>query len=235
MGEMFSDMQLSTTEYAIHGAGVLFFGVCALYTFSPFSLFPYHPALMCLGYGVLMGEGILFSRYIKSRNRKWWLQVHLFLQLAGYLCVAVAFAAIVYNKIARGKDHFQSWHALIGLFAFIVTTLQIAVGLVIYYLRKSLIKMGGVPFAIQVSRAHGWSGVISHALSMTALAFGFRSNYSIATFGASLSNIFLTLTTIITFFVLVVKPTKTKSSKTTAKAPKDIVSVSPKAVTTESV
>merc|ERR1712130_190196 len=222
----------STSEWAVHGASVLFFTVCALYTFSPFSLFPYHPALMCLGYGVLMGEGLLFSRYIKTRNRKWWLQAHLILQLVGYLLVSLAFSAIVYNKISRGKDHFQSWHSLTGLFAFIMTTLQIVVGLVIYYLRKRLIKLGGVPFAIQVSRAHGWSGFFSHALSMTALALGFQSNYSLATFGINLSNLLMTITLVITVFVMLVKPTKPTTQKA-QKASTDVSSVAPKLANTE--
>ena len=139
-------------EVALHGVSVTFFLSCGLYMFSPFSLFPYHPALMCFGYEVLMGEAILFSRYIKTRKRKWWLQFHLVAQLSGYTLVLIAFVAIVYNKILNGKSHFESWHSWVGLSAFLITTTQILGGIAIYFFRKSLIKLGGVPFA-EIGRA----------------------------------------------------------------------------------
>lgn len=204
----------TAVEYAIHIFSVLFFSFCGFYMFSPWSIFPYHPLLMCLGYGVLMGEAILYSRYIKSKNRKYWLQIHLILQLAGYLLVTIAFIVIEYSKISKGKSHFQSYHGLLGGLAYFITTTQIIFGLIIYYKRKTLIKWKGVPFAIQVSRFHGYSGLVSHSLSIGALTLGYYSNFARTLLGNQISTLLIFFSLVITATVIIYKPDIPKSNPT---------------------
>lgn len=197
---------MAPIEIAIHAVSVLFFTFCGFYMFSPWSIFPYHPLFMCLGYGVLMGEAILFSRYIKSRQRKWWLQFHLTAQLVGYLLVTIAFTIILYSKISKNKSHFQSWHAIFGGIAFGITTIQILFGLFIYYCRKRLIKWRGVPFAIQLSRFHGYSGIVSHGLSIYALTLGYCSNFARSLLGYQISSLLIFFTVLISIVVIFYKP-----------------------------
>ena len=196
------------SEIAIHSVSSLFFLCCALYMFSLSSLFNYHPFCLVIGYGVLMGEAIMYSRYIKSRSRKYWLRVHLILQLVGYLFVTIGFSVIVWNKISREKAHFQSWHALLGLFAYIITSIQIIFGLLIYFFRKQLIKMTHVTTAVKVSKFHGYSGLVSHLFSMLVVCLGYCSNYARSKFGYELSSILIFFTAVISILVILTKPPK---------------------------
>eukprot|EP01096_Ripella_sp_DP13-Kostka_P004508 TRINITY_DN16825_c0_g1_i1.p1 TRINITY_DN16825_c0_g1~~TRINITY_DN16825_c0_g1_i1.p1 ORF type:complete len:274 (+),score=72.77 TRINITY_DN16825_c0_g1_i1:88-822(+) len=166
----------------VHGYVIAVGLVLGVMVWSPGTLFTYHPLFMVLGYGLLMTEGILASRYIKSRERKSSIKLHVNLQLAGYFLALLGFLVIVYNKYSRERPHFQSYHSLLGLFGFLGTTAQVGVGVAIYYLRPALLKKYGVSFVIKVGRLHAFSGNITHGVSMGSMALGFLSNWSYATF-----------------------------------------------------
>ena len=186
--------------------------ILAVLVLDVFELFSYHPFCMLIGYGILISEGMLFSRYIKTKDRAFWLKVHLILQTIGLLFVTVGFIAIVVNKFQFNKLQFKSYHSWFGLGAYILTTIQTGVGYVIYYFRKILIKQVGVPLTVKICRLHGISGTFTYILSMVALMFGFRSNYSLSKFGSNFSNYLILLFILVTFVVVFVTPKNSSSN-----------------------
>ena len=209
----YSDVQ--PWEIAVHLVVICLFGVCSFFTFSYSSVFAYHPFGMLLGYGVLLSEAILLSRKIVSKRRKFWLQVHATMQFLGFFLILVGFVTIVYSKVSRNKQHFKSWHALIGLGAFTLTAVQILIGIVIYYQRKLLVQKFGSVLAIRIARLHGKSGAITYAISMVALALGFKTNYAVSTFSENFAT-FLLLATLLITLVVIFAPTKITEQNTNA-------------------
>merc|ERR1719378_618812 len=93
---------------------VLLSGTIFFSTFQWNILFAYHPSLMSVAFVLCMSEGVLVSRYIKTKERQKYLQVHLCLQALSVVFSTLGFLAIYVNKNNKGSFHLVTWHAWCG-------------------------------------------------------------------------------------------------------------------------
>lgn len=67
--------------------------------------------------GFLFQAVLVFSKessFFGSLKHQTKISIHWLLNTLGVLCIFTAFAAIYYNKEENSKQHFATWHGLIG-------------------------------------------------------------------------------------------------------------------------
>lgn len=92
-----------------------------------------HIICMCLGFLLLMGRGLLRAldfRPAEGAERVRGIETHAFTQIGALLLAGLGFAAIVASKMLRGKGHFHSTHAKLGLATMILSATSIVLGAV---------------------------------------------------------------------------------------------------------
>eukprot|EP00054_Salpingoeca_dolichothecata_P032431 m.266079 g.266079 ORF g.266079 m.266079 type:complete len:211 (-) comp30025_c0_seq1:41-673(-) len=147
---------------------------------SPTVLFAWHPTLMTLGFAAMMTEGLLLMSkqpLFGKTDRKLRVKLHFLLNTTGAVCTSLGFLAIYINKNYKGKPHFVTWHALVGLIASAWAAMLGAVGWQLLFpeMLKPISKaLGGLH---KLYRIHGIVGVIGYAVSMLALGLGFMSKW----------------------------------------------------------
>jgi hypothetical protein len=197
-------------------ASHLFIAVLALIliarTFSFDSLFAYHPVAMTLAFVLCMSEGVMASRYIKSKERAKYIQLHLVLQGASVIFAAIGLFTIYYNKYLHGKQHLTTWHALFGTMVLVAHLTLTCVGLAMNYKRRSIIYLGGVPLYKRIASLHGTAGNITHVMAMLTLILSMYSNYAVALFSPFTLVFFKTCLVLLAIVVQTLKPTATPAS-----------------------
>lgn len=104
---------------ALIGAPLAVSALAALgFTWSDLGLFDYHPILAVFAFCVALPNGIYAAssarsltgtaRAAKVERHTWW-------NWTFALSLAGSMAAIVYNKLKKGRAHFTSWHGYLGL------------------------------------------------------------------------------------------------------------------------
>ncbi|KAM8931185.1 transmembrane reductase CYB561D2 [Pelodytes ibericus] len=82
------------------------------------TLFSWHPFLMTLAFSFLMTEAILVfspdSSLLRSLSRRARVRAHWILQLLSMLCALLGLGIIYINKVLQEKQHFSTWHGLLG-------------------------------------------------------------------------------------------------------------------------
>ena len=175
------------------------------------SLFSYHPVSMTLAFVLCMSEGVMASRYIKSKERAKYIQLHLVLQGSSVFFSLIGLSTIYYNKVLSDKPHLTSWHAWIGILVLVAHLSLTCVGLAMNYKRRSIIYYGGVPLYKRIATLHATCGNATHVLAMLVIALGFYSNYAIHTFAPSTIALIKALLVVLAILVQLLKPTATTS------------------------
>ena len=96
------------------------------------SLFSWHPFLMTVAFAGLFTEAILIfnshSSLLVTKNESAKIRWHLWMQMGGLATVTAGFLVIWVNKEKSNKDHFTTWHGLLGVVAVAYCFLQILAG-----------------------------------------------------------------------------------------------------------
>lgn len=102
-------------------------------------------------------------------------QLHWILQAIGGCSITVAFVVIVLNKRRLGKEHFTSWHGLIGLLATIAAGVGLLGGVVALYGVQWRSWLRVRPAVVRL--AHAVVGVLAYGLGVAAVALGLQSSW----------------------------------------------------------
>jgi cytochrome b-561 domain-containing protein 2 len=143
-------------------------------------IFQYHPMAMTLSCMCVLPEVVHqannFRRCRSVSDRASTTDRHTVSALAMKTLTLVGFAAIEISKFQRKKQHFTTWHGLLGLLTVLTLTLQILVG-VLY--RYRLGPSQRIPnFFIILRKAHKWFGLILVALVASTMFLGFQSHFA---------------------------------------------------------
>ncbi|KAL0486415.1 cytochrome b561 domain-containing protein [Acrasis kona] len=97
--------------------------------------FTLHPVFMSFAFTYMISEGVLTAREMKIRptERKQLIQNHILLQFGTLLFGGFGFLVILSNKLYYEKQHFQSWHSIMGLITIIALCIEVLLGLFIQY------------------------------------------------------------------------------------------------------
>ncbi|CAG9460428.1 unnamed protein product [Pedinophyceae sp. YPF-701] len=85
---------------------------------SQATLFAFHTLFMSVGLVLVMTEGVLRAmeaRATHGPHRTAALKTHMALQLGAVVCLGAGFLTIFANKVRKGKPHFATLHAKLGL------------------------------------------------------------------------------------------------------------------------
>jgi len=151
--------------------------VVALLTFTLYdaSLFSYHPVCMSLAYVLFMTEAvrtaISFRGKLGGEERVRSISRHMYVNVAAVLLAIAGFVAIYKNKIRLGKQHFQSYHARIGLFVF-VSTLAVAAGGFLSFKKMGLINFFAEKLHPTIKRGHRAAGVVTYFFAVLVVELG---------------------------------------------------------------
>ncbi|XP_046353297.2 transmembrane reductase CYB561D2-like [Haliotis cracherodii] len=159
----------------------LFFTGFIVYTAAPgSSLFSWHPTLMAIAFLLLMFEGLLvfspISSFVPRQSRATKVTLHWMLQVTSLTCAIGGFAAIYYNKEINNKEHFTSWHGLIGLSAVGYSCMQMLGGSVLKYPALASILRIKLRLA-DLKIVHATSGLVSFILVCTSFMLAMFSTW----------------------------------------------------------
>ncbi|XP_035829158.1 cytochrome b561 domain-containing protein 2 [Aplysia californica] len=164
-----------------HLAAVLFPGIIIYSAVPGSSLFSWHPTLMAIGFVLLMFEGIVVfsksSSLYPTASRPSKVTVHSYVIGVGVTCAFAGVAAIYVNKDRAGKDHFTTWHGLIGIITMAYCCAQSCGGALAKYYKY----VGGF---IKVKLAdlklyHATSGLFAYTLVTASFVLGLQSNWAV--------------------------------------------------------
>jgi len=150
------------------------------------TLFGWHPLGMALGYQFFMAEGILAAVSLRATaapggggggcgagagaDRARGIRAHAATQLRACACVAAGFGSIYLNKSLRGKPHFASRHAKLGLATLVATALAPVLGALAFRSWRLLQRLLGArerPSHLRAAkRAHRALGAATYFLSV---------------------------------------------------------------------
>lgn len=117
-----------------------------------------HAGFMVCGF-TFMATGMVIARYFKKK--KWWLKAHRILGILGALQVWVGFAAAVLMVARAGGEHFDVFHAYLGLAVILLATATSVMG------QRTLHKP-----APGLRNVHRWSGRATLVLWLVNAALG---------------------------------------------------------------
>ncbi|XP_075525982.1 transmembrane reductase CYB561D2-like isoform X2 [Dermacentor variabilis] len=164
-------------------ATTLLFSVLVLYAVKPDTwrfLFPWHPTLAVLAYGLITQPAVLLVRLGRTR-------LHWALQAASTACAVLGCWAAFVHKAALGKPHFATWHSWAGLGALLLTLLEAAVGVGAMTLRTSMVgKQQPWLKYTALRRVHRALGLSAHGFATAAMVLGLRSHYGRETLAKAL-------------------------------------------------
>ncbi|XP_076331061.1 putative transmembrane reductase CYB561D1 isoform X2 [Tachypleus tridentatus] len=126
-------------------------------------------------YGLVMYEAILVLSRQPILHIKWStkLTIHWILQGMAVLLAVVGFLVIYQSKISKGKNHFETLHAKLGLVTLIATSVQAVGGLCAKY--PKLIRRQLRPLTVKT--LHRLAACITFNLGCISLITGLFSNW----------------------------------------------------------
>ncbi|XP_063232276.1 uncharacterized protein LOC134536485 [Bacillus rossius redtenbacheri] len=169
-----ADTAMSLASHALTTGLTVYFTVLG---FKSYSLFSWHPACMAIGSLALSAQSIMVMSHgnilTGALTRKWRVRSHWILLVLASAFIAVGFITIVVNKNDRGKRHFVSVHAIVGLLSMLLMVLGNANGVAALYARwfKTHIKP---PY---LKLGHSIHGIITFVASIAALVTGLFTNF----------------------------------------------------------
>jgi len=163
-----------------HLTAVLFPAIIIYSAVPGSSLFSWHPTLMSIGFALMMFEGIaVFSKsasLVPTISRASKVNIHTYAILAGMLLVFGGFAAIYINKERLGKDHFTSWHGILGVITITYACLQSLLGAMAKYF-KYVGKYLKVKL-VDLKLYHATSGLLTYTMVTGSLILGLWSSWA---------------------------------------------------------
>lgn len=133
-----------------------------------FLLFQY---LIFMSHAILViGENAIWGKSLKYTTR---ITFHWVLQFFAWLLTCIGFAAIYYNKIRLGKEHFVTTHAICGLTTLIATQCIIFGGI----WAKYSFKLRGLMRPVKVKLIHSFLGVIVFNLALVTITLGLYTKW----------------------------------------------------------
>ena len=149
-------------------------------------------ALLCklsvcpLQFVLLASEAILLfsvwsspaQQSVRSDRVQW----HWILQACSLLCVYTGLAVITVNKVQGGKQHYTSWHGLMGISVSGSIAVQAAGGIAVMW--PSILPFQLRP--VTMKRLHAVFGVANYLGAMLTLLLGLYSTWFVATAANSL-------------------------------------------------
>ena len=102
------------------------------------------------------------------------IRIHWLLQLGAVTCAVLGLLAIVVNKIQKNKEHFTTWHGVIGLITVIYVVVQALCGVFLLYPeipKKWHWKV------IQLKVYHATFGLLGFTLACTSVILALFSNF----------------------------------------------------------
>nr|XP_037271246.1 cytochrome b561 domain-containing protein 2-like [Rhipicephalus microplus] len=155
-------------------ATTLLFSALVLYSVKPDTwrfLFPWHPTLAVLAFGLVTHPAVLLVRLGRTR-------LHWALQAAAIACALLACVAAFVHKAGLNKAHFTTWHAWTGLAALLLSLVEGIVGVAALTLRASTVgkQYPWLKYRM-LRRVHRAMGLSAHGFATAAMVLGLRSNY----------------------------------------------------------
>lgn len=144
-------------------------------------LFSWHPFLMTVGFvGFMFQAIVVYSRessLFSNVGYKTKLNLHIFLQTMGLLCIINGFLAIYYNKEEHGKEHFTSWHGLIGIGTIGYVVIQYLAGFLLGFPKlKEMLGLKSLKYSVHAIY-HATSGTLLYVLACLSIGLGIYSNW----------------------------------------------------------
>lgn len=121
-------------------------------------------AILCFS-----NENIL-TRYFNHKERA---TIHWILQTVGICLISVGFAAVIASKNSKGKPHFVTWHAIIGLVAMIASVLALIGGII----ARFSFPIRHIIRPVTVKVLHSLLGTIVYILMIFTILLGIYSNW----------------------------------------------------------
>ncbi|TCD67202.1 hypothetical protein EIP91_000378 [Steccherinum ochraceum] len=134
-----------------------------------------HGIVSAIGYLVLLPLGILLARYTRTFTNKWF-HAHWFVQtiVSGPLIIA-SFALARHATTQAGTGHYNDTHKKWGLAIFILYWIQLAIGVLIHFVKPRFgFRLGGRPLQ---NYFHAILGLFILAASFYQVRYGFRVEY----------------------------------------------------------
>lgn len=116
------------------------------------------------------------SSLLMKVSRKNKILVHRVLSILGVTCAWLAFMAIYQNKNNNNKQHFKTWHGLVGFSALLYMTAQSCGGNLLIY--TSILNKTGIKWK-DMKMYHATSGFALYVLICGAMVLGMFSNWFI--------------------------------------------------------
>ena len=131
-------------------------------------------------FGLLMSEAVLlFSRWsspVQGLPRTTKVQWHWVLQACALLCAYTGLAVITVNKMQAGKQHYATWHGMVGISVSGSMAVQTAGGIAVMW-------PGILPFNVRLvtlKRLHAVCGAINYTGAVLTLMLGLCSTWFLA-------------------------------------------------------
>ena len=124
------------------------------------TLWPYHAALMSLGF-VALSTGIFVARYLKTRQ--WRLKLHKAFGIVGVLFVLSGFSLAIYMVAGSTGQHFTFPHDYLGAIAIIFVCITPILGYAQFHVSSN---------RATIRTIHRWSGRITVILVFITILSG---------------------------------------------------------------
>ncbi|XP_037529543.1 transmembrane reductase CYB561D2 [Rhipicephalus sanguineus] len=164
-------------------ATTLLFSALVLYSVKPDTwrlLFPWHPTLAVLAYGLITHPAVLLVRLGRTR-------LHWVMQAASIACALLGCWAAFVHKAGLNKPHFTTWHSWTGLAALLLSLVEGTVGVAALTLRTSNVgkQYPWLKYSV-LRRVHRAIGLSAHGFATAAMVLGLRSHYGRQALAAAL-------------------------------------------------
>uniref|UniRef100_A0A914W6K4 ascorbate ferrireductase (transmembrane) n=1 Tax=Plectus sambesii TaxID=2011161 RepID=A0A914W6K4_9BILA len=146
-----------------------------------FQFFSWHPICMVIAYAFLMTEAVMMfsatSSLIPNYSRPDKVVYHGYIMAGVLLAALQGFAVIYLNKERNGKEHFTTWHGIVGVITVGYTVLQAIAGIALKY-NATLVSYLPRSFTLAKWKLyHALSGCFLFILGCAALLAGLYSSW----------------------------------------------------------
>ncbi|RIA86559.1 eukaryotic cytochrome b561-domain-containing protein [Glomus cerebriforme] len=124
---------------------------------ADYKLFTWHPVSMAFMIFFSTQGTVLLQRAVKKHEKARNTLFHKILQLFSLSCLITGFIIIYNNKKIKGKTHYKTYHAKIGLMTFILYIIQTIGGLILIYFPSLF---GGISKSKKYYKHHRLMGYI---------------------------------------------------------------------------
>eukprot|EP01128_Nolandella_sp_AFSM9_P007846 TRINITY_DN4432_c0_g1_i1.p1 TRINITY_DN4432_c0_g1~~TRINITY_DN4432_c0_g1_i1.p1 ORF type:complete len:244 (+),score=38.22 TRINITY_DN4432_c0_g1_i1:81-734(+) len=190
----------------VHALNVLTVMLPTMVTYMAFTKvsreiwFFYHAWVLAAGYLCLMTQGLLLlldsnsllglvASYFMEVKRKKKIQLHAYVQVLAWAIVQIGFFSQYMHKSLLMKDHFTSWHGLMGLIAIISSNLQLVGGLTLYYY-SNLSAIFPLPLSqLTMKKMHRWSACVTYVIALMVIYLSMYSTWVLKNFPVAFQGI----------------------------------------------